>query len=85
MYDEMAEHMECLRMGEASRFKRHIHAVIFFINAATVGTDDEEEMKVVKKSCLKVQLAFVLWSCCSCHSMWQCSITAQATCAQWLL
>ena len=62
MMENISEHMDNLAKGEASRFKRRIHAVVFFINAATIATDDEEEMNVVRGSCSEVR--FVLLMCC---------------------
>ena len=56
MGDELIDHVEELQAGEPSRYKRRIHAVIFFLNAATIATDDEGEMAVVKENLTQVAL-----------------------------
>ena len=54
MDNDIHDHEMHLQAGEASRHKRRIHAVIFFLNAATIATDDEAEMAIVKDNLLQV-------------------------------
>ncbi len=57
MKDDLVDHMQ---QQDASRNKRRKHAVIFFINASTIATDDKEEMRVVKENCIKVRYLIYL-------------------------
>lgn len=55
MGTDLQDNQDALEAGEASRYSRRIHAVIFFLNAATIAADDEAEMAVVKENLLQLQ------------------------------
>lgn len=56
MDDDLQDHAEALRIGDATRYKRKIHAVILVVHAATIVTDDSEETMMLKHSCSQVEV-----------------------------
>lgn len=54
MEDKLEDNVKELQAGQASTHFRRIHAVIFFINAATISSADEREMAIVRENLLQV-------------------------------